>query len=106
MPYFTLGSRGFAKISAMEREKLLHLCELARLTLAESELEAFAVKFGSMLGFVEQMMGYEPHGDAPPLTLIDKLEFRPDMAVDAQWPAGTVHDYQVPRIIDFAGGED
>jgi aspartyl/glutamyl-tRNA(Asn/Gln) amidotransferase C subunit len=90
----------------MDREQLLHLCNLARLKLAETDIEAFEAKFGSMLDFVHKMMAYQPDGSGPPLTLIEELELRPDQPRDFDWPAGTTHEYRVPRIINFAGGED
>ncbi|MCC7477630.1 hypothetical protein IT575_04145 [bacterium] len=90
----------------MDREDLLHLCALARLDLDQAELEAFEGKFNSMLSFTQKVLAYEPAGDAEPLTLIDKLELRRDVARDFEWPEQTVHDYQVPTVIDFeAGGE-
>lgn len=88
----------------MDREQLIHLCTLARLKLTEGEIEAFETKFNSMLNFTQTVLSYEPQSGGPPLTLIDSLEPRRDLPGDCEWPAGTVHDYRVPRIIAGADG--
>ena len=89
----------------MERRAFDHLCELARLTLAKEELGEFERKFERLLEFVEQVQRYTPQSSGPPLTLVDKVELRRDAPLSFDWPADTTHDYRVPTVIDFEGGE-
>lgn len=90
----------------MDRDQLVHLCGLARLSLEEGELEAFEAKFNSMLAFTQTVLSYEAVTEGHPLALIEKLELRRDVPDEFSWPDGTAHDYKVPMVIDFeAGGE-
>ena len=90
----------------MDREQLVHLCALARLSLSDGELEAFETKFNSMLAFTQTVLAYQPVSEGHPLTLIEKLDLRRDVAQDFDWPQSAAHDYRVPMVIDFeAGGE-
>lgn len=88
----------------MDRQTFEHLCTLARLQMSDTEIAEFERKFKSMLQFVEQTQAYTPESDAPPLVLKTMVELRRDTIRTFEWPDGTVHDYRVPKIIDFEGG--
>jgi Asp-tRNA(Asn)/Glu-tRNA(Gln) amidotransferase C subunit len=79
------------------------LCELSRLRLDADETEAFAEKFAGLLHFVDRVQSYEPQSAAPPATAGERLELRGDVERDCAWPRGTIHDYRVPKVIDFEG---
>jgi Asp-tRNA(Asn)/Glu-tRNA(Gln) amidotransferase C subunit len=87
----------------MDRALLGTLCELSRLRLDAAEADAFAQKFEGLLHFVERVQSYEPQSSAPPLTAGSHVELRKDVEAPFPWPAGTVHDYRVPKVIDFEG---
>lgn len=72
--------------------------------MSDEEVADFERKFRSMLKFVEQAQGYTPQSDEPPLTMKDKVDLRRDTVSGFKWPDGQVHDYRVPKIIDFEGG--
>jgi Asp-tRNA(Asn)/Glu-tRNA(Gln) amidotransferase C subunit len=87
----------------VDRALLGTLCELSRLRLDAAEADAFAEKFSGLLHFVERVQTYQPQSDAPPLTAGEHVELRQDSRRDWPWPAGTKHDYRVPKVIDFEG---
>jgi Asp-tRNA(Asn)/Glu-tRNA(Gln) amidotransferase C subunit len=87
----------------MDRRAFEKLCELARLELSADELAEFEHKFRRLLDFVEQLRAYTPRTEGPPLTLADRVELRRDMPQPFDWPEDFVHDYRVPKIIDFEG---
>jgi len=88
----------------MDRRTFDHLCELARLQLSDEEIVEFERKFKSLLRFVEKTQAYEPQADGAPLVMSQRVELRRDTPETFTWPEGQVHDYRVPKIIDFEGG--
>lgn len=85
----------------MEAGVLVNLCGLARLRLDDAEKEAFAAKFERLLGFVEHVQTAEL--DDVSVTDSTVLDLRRDITQDFNWPAGSQHDYRVPKVIDFEG---
>ena len=88
----------------MDKRSFEHLCTLARMNLDQDEIEEFERKFERLLGFVDHVQAYEPKSEGPPMTLVEKVQLRRDTTEPFDWPESTVHEYHVPKIIDFEGG--
>jgi aspartyl-tRNA(Asn)/glutamyl-tRNA(Gln) amidotransferase subunit C len=63
----------------IEREQVLHVARLARLALAETEIERMSGELSSILGHVEQMNeldlgGVEPTSHVVPLTNVSRAD--------------------------------
>ena len=92
------------------REEVAHLANLARLALADDELDGLAVQLDVILGAVAQISQVTDAADVPPTTHAVPVEnvTRPDVVrpsllqadVLAGAPATEDGRFRVPRILD------
>ena len=94
------------------REQVLHVAQLAKLTLTPEEEERFTAQLGRILDWVEQLRGIED--EAGELTHVLPVEraLRPDERrpglprpeVLALAPAADAETMQVPAVLEGKGG--
>ncbi len=93
---------------ALSREEVLHVAELARLSLSPEEIELFTVQLNEILEYVEKLQELDTSGVAPLAHVIPLCNvFREDQAreslpLDAvleNAPAREDGNFLVPRII-------
>jgi aspartyl-tRNA(Asn)/glutamyl-tRNA(Gln) amidotransferase subunit C len=93
---------------ALTREEVLHVAELARLSLSPEEIELFTVQLNEILEYVEKLQELDTSGVAPLAHVIPLFNvFREDQvreslpldAVLENAPAREDGNFLVPRII-------
>jgi aspartyl-tRNA(Asn)/glutamyl-tRNA(Gln) amidotransferase subunit C len=93
---------------ALSREEVLHVAELARLSLSPEEIELFTVQLNEILEYVEKLQELDTSGVAPLAHVIPLFNvFREDLvreslpldAVLENAPAREDGNFLVPRII-------
>jgi aspartyl-tRNA(Asn)/glutamyl-tRNA(Gln) amidotransferase subunit C len=93
---------------ALTREEVLHVAELARLSLSPEEIELFTVQLNEILEYVEKLQELDTSGVAPLAHVIPLCNvFREDQvreslpldAVLENAPAREDGNFLVPRII-------
>ena len=93
---------------ALTREEVLHVAELARLSLSPEEIELFTVQLNEILEYVEKLQELDTSGVAPLAHVIPLFNvFREDLvreslpldAVLENAPAREDGNFLVPRII-------
>jgi aspartyl-tRNA(Asn)/glutamyl-tRNA(Gln) amidotransferase subunit C len=93
---------------ALSREEVLHVAELARLSLSPEEIELFTVQLNEILEYVEKLQELDTSGVAPLAHVIPLFNvFREDQvreslpldAVLENAPAREDGNFLVPRII-------
>lgn len=96
----------------MDPRALQELCDLARLDLSGDERETFSAKFDRLLGFVDAVQAHaaRAEGDAGSeahrgVAEMPALELRADVPSTFEWPDGYLHEYKVPKVIDFEAAE-
>ena len=96
-------------MSALSRQDVERIAELARLELTEAELELFTRQLGDILTYVEQIRALDTTGVAPTSQVLNRPVDRDDVpaatltrtqllgnAPDAATEAGL---FKVPRVI-------
>ena len=94
---------------SLSKDQVQHIATLARLNLADDELEDVVAKLSSIVEFVDQLGAADTDGVAPmahPLNQVQRL--RPDAVTEVderdriQENAAAVQDgmYLVPKVID------
>ncbi|HLG20013.1 MAG TPA: Asp-tRNA(Asn)/Glu-tRNA(Gln) amidotransferase subunit GatC [Bdellovibrionota bacterium] len=100
-------------MSQFTREDLLHIAELARLEIPESEIEARLREFNEIVAYVEKLSELNTKGIVPTSQVtegagrlgtpfgedIPAPSFQPDTAVQNA-PDRQDHFFKVPRMID------
>ena len=93
---------------ALTREEVLHVAELARLSLSPEEIELFTVQLNEILEYVEKLQELDTSGVAPLAHVIPLFNvFREDQvreslpldAVLENAPAREDGNFLVPRVI-------
>ena len=93
---------------ALTREEVLHVAELARLSLSPEEIELFTVQLNEILEYVEKLQELDTSGVAPLAHVIPLVSvFREDLvresppldAVLENAPAREDGNFLVPRVI-------
>jgi aspartyl-tRNA(Asn)/glutamyl-tRNA(Gln) amidotransferase subunit C len=93
---------------ALTREEVLHVAELARLSLSPEEIELFTVQLNEILEYVEKLQELDTSGVAPLAHVIPLFNvFREDLvreslpldAVLENAPAREDGNFLVPRVI-------
>jgi aspartyl-tRNA(Asn)/glutamyl-tRNA(Gln) amidotransferase subunit C len=93
---------------ALTREEVLHVAELARLSLSPEEIELFTLQLNEILEYVEKLQELDTSGVAPLAHVIPLFNvFREDQvreslpldAVLENAPAREDGNFLVPRII-------
>jgi aspartyl-tRNA(Asn)/glutamyl-tRNA(Gln) amidotransferase subunit C len=93
---------------ALTREEVLHVAELARLSLSPEEIELFTVQLNEILEYVEKLQELDTSGVAPLAHVIPLFNvFREDQvreslpldAVLENAPAWEDGNFLVPRVI-------
>ena len=93
---------------ALTREEVLHVAELARLSLSPGEIELFTVQLNEILEYVEKLQELDTSGVSPLAHVIPLFNvFREDQvreclpldAVLENAPAREDGNFLVPRII-------
>jgi len=93
---------------ALSREEVLHVAELARLSLSPEEIELFTVQLNEILEYVEKLQELDTSGVAPLAHVIPLFNvFREDQvresllqeAVLENAPAREDGNFLVPRVI-------
>jgi len=93
---------------ALSREEVLHVAELARLSLSPEEIELFTVQLNEILEYVEKLQELDTSGVAPLAHVIPLFNvFREDLvreslpldAVLENAPAREDGNFLVPRVI-------
>ena len=93
---------------ALTREEVLHVAELARLSLSPEEIELFTVQLNEILEYVEKLQELDTSGVAPLAHVIPLFNvFREDqvrasLSLDAvleNAPAREDGNFLVPRVI-------
>jgi aspartyl-tRNA(Asn)/glutamyl-tRNA(Gln) amidotransferase subunit C len=102
---------GFAVVSQISRDEVAHLARLARLALAEDELDSFAGQLDAILSHVSQIQAVDVAGvDPTGNPLKDVNVFRPDEVEPcltqeealAEAPKAVDGRFGVPRILGEA----
>ena len=96
-------------VSALSRQDVQRIADLARLELSESELDLFTRQLGDILTYVEQIRALDTTGVAPTSQVLNRPVDRDDVpaptltraelldnAPDASKEAGL---FKVPRVI-------
>ncbi len=93
---------------ALTREEVLHVAELARLSLRPEEIETFTRQLNDILAYVEKLQELDTTGVAPLAHVIPVFNaFRKDEVRDglppeealANAPAREENSFLVPRVI-------
>ena len=93
----------------ISREEVVHVAHLARLELAEAEIERFAGQIGQILEYMETLSQVDTRGVAPTSQAIDLTNaFRPDEttghlpreSVLTNAPQAEDGCFVVPRVIE------
>lgn len=94
---------------SIEKKDVLHVADLARLALTESEIELYTSQLKRILGYVEKLSELDTAGIEPTThTVPMKTAFREDIVKeslkreDALWnaPAEDRGCFKVPQIIE------
>jgi aspartyl-tRNA(Asn)/glutamyl-tRNA(Gln) amidotransferase subunit C len=93
----------------IDREQVLHIAKLARLTLREQEVPAITEQLVKILGHIEQLREVDTEGVEPLETVVDqKLRLRDDVVTDgnirdkvlANAPEAQHGFFAVPKVIE------
>jgi len=93
---------------ALSREEVLHVAELARLSLGPAEIEIFTRQLNDILAYVEKLQELDTTGVAPLAHVIPVFnafredEVREGLPLDLALenaPAREDDNFQVPRVI-------
>lgn len=93
---------------ALTREEVLHVAELARLSLSPEEIELFTVQLNDILEYVEKLQELDTSGVAPLAQVIPLFSvFREDLVRESppldvvleNAPAREDGNFLVPRVI-------
>jgi aspartyl-tRNA(Asn)/glutamyl-tRNA(Gln) amidotransferase subunit C len=100
-------------MSQFTRKDLLHVAELARLEIPESEIEIRLKEFNEIVGYVEKLNGLTTEGIEPTLQVasvqgglgtpmaedVPHVSLDPDLSVQNA-PDRQGHFFKVPRMIE------
>jgi len=94
---------------ALDKEAVAHIAALARIRLADNELDALAHELSQIIGWVEQLAEVDT-GDVAPLSSVAemRLPMRDDKVTDGDCqgaildnaPAGTKGFFAVPKVVE------
>ncbi len=95
----------------VDREQVLHVARLARLSLGDDEVERFAAQLGRILDYVDLLSEVDAEADAAEASLPDEAPPRPDEpapclprdAVLARAPKADDETFLVPPVIEGGG---
>ena len=93
---------------SLSREAVLHVAELASLSLAESEIEGLARDLDAIVRYVEQLNEVDTEGVEPVTGVVLAGELRPDVVAPgltreealAEAPHATEEGFVVPRFVE------
>jgi aspartyl-tRNA(Asn)/glutamyl-tRNA(Gln) amidotransferase subunit C len=94
---------------ALDKQAVAHIAALARIRLADNELDALAAELSHIIGWVEQLAEVDT-GDVAPLSSVAemRLPMRDDKVTDGDCqaaildnaPAGTKGFFAVPKVVE------
>lgn len=94
---------------SIDRETVAHVAHLARIRVAEEDLDAFAGELGSIIGWVEQLSELDVEG-VEPMTSVTPLDLpmREDAVTDgdirdrvlANAPDAREGFFTVPKVVE------
>jgi aspartyl-tRNA(Asn)/glutamyl-tRNA(Gln) amidotransferase subunit C len=94
---------------AVDKAEVAHIARLARIRLAEAELEALSSELSQILGWMEQL-GELDTSNVPPMTSVAamRLPMRDDIVTDGDCrdailgnaPQGTRGFFVVPKVVE------
>jgi len=94
---------------ALDKDTVAHIASLARIEVAEAELEAMAAELGQIITWVEQLAEVDTDGVKPMSSVVGtSLKKRADVVTDggyaerivANAPDPVGHYFTVPKVIE------
>lgn len=95
---------------ALDRDKVKEVAFLARIRVADSELDGLAGELNNIIGWVEQLAEVDTDGVEPMTSVMEGMELprRPDEVNDGHYPDRVLKNaperednfYAVPKVVE------